>query len=474
MGEGGRVKADSRVLRAWLRALPLVSIAALCVAVSSPMAGATTSPVDRDRSIPASGDQLWVARYDNQYGLDTPEDMAVSPDGSRVYVTGIGPGDYATVAYDATTGSQLWLATYNGHSTDFAWAIAVSPDGARVFVTGQSGGDDTVAYDAATGAQLWTAPFTPGRNFVGYSIRVSPDGTRVFVSGYVLIGSGVNPDYATAAYDAASGSLLWSSLYGGLATGYDIGEAMAVSQDGTRIFVTGNSDGATSYDDFSTVAYDAATGSQLWVARLDTTGLDDQGWAIGVSPDGARVFVTGVGTTIATHSDYTTIAYDSGTGTALWQSRYRGTFTDSLDVPSALAVSANGTLVFVTGQSGDDYATVAIRAATGRPLWAARLDGTLHAVDGATSLALASDGTHIYVTGYLDQADTLENYGTVAYSAGTGTQLWLATYDGTGEYGPVRAACCVRAGPDGTRVFVTGREDLDQTGSGYTTIAYQA
>jgi hypothetical protein len=45
--------------------------------------------------------------------------LGVSPDGTTVFVSGTSIGrdgsfDYATVAYDASTGHGLWLARYNG------------------------------------------------------------------------------------------------------------------------------------------------------------------------------------------------------------------------------------------------------------------------------------------------------------------------------------------------------------------------
>jgi hypothetical protein len=64
-----------------------------------------------------------------------------------VFVTGYthdsGTGyDYVTLAYDASTGSKLWSAQYNGpgNGSDAAYALAVSPDGSRLFVTGTSMG----------------------------------------------------------------------------------------------------------------------------------------------------------------------------------------------------------------------------------------------------------------------------------------------------------------------------------------------
>ena len=77
--------------------------------------------------------------------------VAVSPDGTMVYVTGSGYSgggeDYATVAYRAATGRQQWVSRYNGPANnDSACCVAVSPDGTTVFVTGWSEGRTSYGY----------------------------------------------------------------------------------------------------------------------------------------------------------------------------------------------------------------------------------------------------------------------------------------------------------------------------------------
>ena len=76
--------------------------------------------------------------------------MALSPDGSRVFVTGKSDGgrttsdDYATVAYSAASGKRLGVSRYNDPANGAACRVAVSPAGTTVFVTGS-------AYDSTTG-----------------------------------------------------------------------------------------------------------------------------------------------------------------------------------------------------------------------------------------------------------------------------------------------------------------------------------
>jgi WD40 repeat protein len=208
-----------------------------------------------------------VKRYNGPgNGADEALALEVSPDGSGVFVTGRSTGsgqitgssnyDYATAAYDASTGAELWVKRYNGpgNSTDIANALRVGPDGSKLFVTGQSVGSTgedyaTVAYDASTGATVWVKRYTrPGLDYAN-SLGASPDGSMVFVTGQ----SGY--DYATVAYDASTGVTLWSRRF--TRPGTDFANALGVSPDGSEVFVTGASEGSTSGLDYATVAYAA-------------------------------------------------------------------------------------------------------------------------------------------------------------------------------------------------------------------------
>jgi WD40 repeat protein len=397
---------------------------------------------------------LWETRYDG--GTDNGdggEALAVSPDGSKVFVTGWSVGaDYATIAYDPSTGAELWVARYNGPAgAGSATSIAVSLDGSRVFVAGRSIGeafyDDyaTVAYDAATGAELWVARYNgPGNKYdFVYAVGVSSDGSKVFVTGSSDGGS-TGWDYATVAYDASTGAQLWLARYNGPGNGFDTAYALSVSPDGTEIVITGEADSgleATGWD-YATVAYDASTGAQLWLAIYDGGAIPtgpDEARAIVMSTDGSQVLVTGMAGDRQGGGFYGTIAYDASTGGQLWVSKYTGPGDSS--AATALQLSPNGSSLFVTGYSAGstgllDYATVAYDSATGTLLWAARYTGPGTGGDPVqtrSALGVSPDGSMVFITGSNHGQGTYSDYATLGYDAGTGAERWVGRYDGPGS-----------------------------------------
>ena len=168
-------------------------------------------------------------------------------------------------------------------------------------------------------------------------------------------GTRSGPDYATVAYSAATGARLWVARYNGPANGNDAASSVAVSPGGSRVFVTGASQGTRSGPDYATVAYSAATGARLWVARYNgPANGDDAARSVAVSPSGSAVYVTG-----SSYPGSTTLAYRAATGTQLWLARHNDMLL------AAVAVSPGGSRIYVTGLTGPfryDYATVAYRA----------------------------------------------------------------------------------------------------------------
>jgi DNA-binding beta-propeller fold protein YncE len=370
----------------------------------------------------ATGARIWVARYYVPGGSSDAASLAVSPDGSTVFVTGgagatSGAGGYVTMAYNAATGATLWVRRYDPPGDDgAAHAVVVSPDGSRVFVTGGIGAESTdltnfvtVAYDAATGTSLWVQHYVGPGDAGGGAVAagMSPDGSILFVAGVADYSDG-QTQFATLAYATATGALQWVAPYNVFGTA----DSIAVSPDGARVYVTGSD---------RTAAYDAATGASVWVADYGNGRRAGLATSVAVSPDGAAVFVTGSSITGKVDMGaYATVAYDAATGTTLWTQLYPGRSGSTRG--ASVAVSPDGTKVFVTG--GDEtaagntsYATLAYNVSTGTRLWARKYSGPLSAPDSeAASVQVSPDGSKVFVTGFSVGLNDTEDYATVAYS----------------------------------------------------------
>jgi putative pyrroloquinoline-quinone binding quinoprotein len=415
----------------------------------------------------AGGDLLWEARY-GRPPTQRGRAMVVSPDGSRVYVAGtvytagfeiIG---YGTGAFDANTGARIWGAREGVHFEVSLNAIAVSPDGSKVFVTGHIRSNTsnpdwgTVAYDAATGNRLWRKTYDgPAFSYdKATAVAVSPDGSAVFVTGDSWDNT-TGADYTTLAYRATDGATLWEARYDN-AQGPD--RALAVAVAGSRVLVTGDAwTGSNSVG--ATLAYDAASGTELW---QESTALGT-GSAITVNPSDSTVFVTG----------YSQVAaYAISDGMVLWSK----TSSDVLDTFRSIVVSPDGSRVYVAGSRVSptlwDYVTVAYGAANGTQFWVSTYSGPGNDNDTGIAAAIRPDGSEVYVTGYSRGPNSGLDYATIAYKSSTGSQAWEARYNGPGNADD--AANAIAASPDGSKVFVVGTSIGATTGMDLVAVAYEA
>jgi hypothetical protein len=235
-----------------------------------------------------AGEVAWISRFDGG-GYDDAFGMDMSADDSTVVVAGASEGtdgvyNYLTTAYDVSSGERSWVARYMppesiaGTEQAVGTAVALSPDGTRAFVTGISSGTEpslgygfaTVAYDVATGQQAWATPFHPAATSygVGSSIAVSPNGRRVYTTGPSFAGYFVMEGaYETVAHDAATGDQLWAARYERVVD--DVADLLPYpsfvvpARDGKQVFVTGTyvnylaGDGTQSFSDYWTMAYEA-------------------------------------------------------------------------------------------------------------------------------------------------------------------------------------------------------------------------
>lgn len=416
-----------------------------------------------------AGDEEWAARYDGERGQfgtskDSGEELLLHPEGKRVYMNGtsappVAGGlvtDILTAAYDPDSGEELWSVQWDGSEggSDEPGGFGMSPDGDTLYIAGTSGGDAVLmALNGATGEELWQVRQDgPGAaSDVLKDIVVSPDGSTLYVTGYSNMG-GTQLDYATAAYDAATGAQRWLSYYDDEVEGTDDARAIAVSADGGTVVITGQSAGeGTGLTDWGTVAYDAATGKQIWdVLHNGSQGRIDVADSVAIVGD--TVIVAGAVSNLNAQTDWHTVGYDLATGEQRWVSEYGGSGTD---VPRAVAPTPDASTVVVTGNvdgTNMDYATIAYDVATGEELWVSVHNGTANGLDIAWDVTVTEDGTRAVVTGESTDTATRSDYFTIAYDLENGEKVWSAAYDAT-------------AAPDGAsavavdarkRVFVTG------------------
>jgi YVTN family beta-propeller protein len=240
-----------------------------------------------------------------------PEGVAVTPDGTHVYVTNFSD---STVSVIATARNTVTATVAVGSGPE---GVAVTPDGTHVYVTNFS--DSTVSV-IATSTNTVTATVTTWSGPEG--VAVTPDGTHVYVASSIAfyvseIATATNADMAN------------------IAVGQPIG--VAVTPDGTHVYVTNSLYGNT----VSVIA----TATNTVTA---TVAGESYPYGAAVSPDGTRVYITNNSnntvSVIATATNTVTAAFPVGPN------------------PEGVAVSPDGTLVYVTNNGGG---TVSVIATTG-------------------------------------------------------------------------------------------------------------
>lgn len=423
-----------------------------------------------------TGEQSWLSTYDGPRELpnespDLARDIAIDNQGG-VIVTGESYADYGTVRYDATTGEQVWAQIYNVRENlnEFAIAVAVDAEG-NSYVTGIRkvgfGWVVTVKY-TPSGEELWVAQFSFDRTS---GIAVDNQG-GVYVTGVYFNLDNFSYDYATIRYDAATGEQSWISFYNGPAINFaDHVRAIAADSAG-GVYVTGSSYNEDFTTDYATVRYEAATGEQTWASRYsgpEGTSMDSAA-AITIDEQGG-VYVTGVSAIDSTNTAFATVRYEASTGEENWASRYDK--AGSADVATAITTDNAGG-IYVTGYSGSadggfDFTSVRYNAATGAESWVSNYSGQNSSDDRAIAIAADTAGG-VYVTGTSIAGNT-SDYATLRYDAATGEECWVSRYDGSTSSRDSAAAIAV---DNAGGVYVTGVSyDANQQGD-FATVRYDA
>jgi hypothetical protein len=290
------------------------------------------------------------------------------------------------------------------------------------------------------------------------------DSGNVYVTGNSN-GSGTYDDYATIKY-LPNGDTAWVRRYDGLGLQLDFALALAIDGSG-NVYVTGESQSAApDYDyDYLTIKY-LANGDTAWARRYDGW-LNDSDGADAIAVDGyGNVYVTGSSRECRGDGDLATVKYFPDGSTA-WVQRYDGPGKGN-DGGHAVAVDGYGD-IYVTGMStgwGTDYDYLTLKYCSDGGAWRT-YDGPAGSYDQGRALAVDGSG-NVYVTGYSIGSGTDYDYATIKYLP-NGDTAWVRRYNGPGNgWDEARAIAADNSG----NVYVSGSSEGSGTGRDYATIKY--
>jgi Tol biopolymer transport system component len=414
----------------------------------------------------------WAARFNAGFKEDdVPFAMTRSPDGSKVFSAGntfnsIGkPVAGLITAYDSD-GTEAWTKRVDIHSPTILNAIAISPDGSTLYVAGSSFLSLFVAaYDADNGAVLFTRSYDFGSRAIAWALVVSPDGTKAYVAGTDYNASGYPAESLTLALNAPSLTSIWQQT---ISKGDPTEGAIALNASGSTLFWAGVHYGTPVSDytqwDYLTTAYRTSDGNLNWSQAYDSSVSDeDVPGALGVSPDGSKVFVTGFSYGGSSRFDQATVAYGAASGTQAWVNRWDSP-NHGWDWGDTLAVSPDGSTVYTGGARSRtvsskltyDGLTTSIAAGNGALNWANMYNGPgdytkTDSGDQINDVQVAPDSSRVYATG--NSFRTLESFDMTSLAFDqAGNRVWLARYDaGSADYGYDAVLS-----PDGSTLFATG------------------
>ena len=258
-----------------------------------------------------SSKTVYTNKSDNIDGLQGPADIALSPDGKHLYVTGNKANALVVFSRDVNSGLLTFLEVHKNGINNVdglaeAQQIAVSPDGNFVYVTGSASNALAVfSYLPSTGGLNFVRTYKDGDNTAtvdglthALAIAMSPKGDLLYVTGRNTTGQAT---LAVFRRDSSTGLLDFASVQ-------TIGEQnlpavdeslmVTISPDGTNIYTTSRLNSA-----FDLFRRNPMTGALALVERhtqgdsagmATLSGLDTIGGLV-ITADGANVYSTGGG-----------------------------------------------------------------------------------------------------------------------------------------------------------------------------------
>ncbi len=295
----------------------------------------------------ANGLLAWAITYNT--GLETERAYAVATDtAGNVLVTGSetksGEAENLFVTKYSTAGALVWSKSYNSpaNNTDIGYGIAVDAAGAVYVAGAENRPDRNQDYDAwirkydANGEVKWPVinySGAPGVPDYAYAVAVDKAG-GVYATG--AAGAGAVQDLWLRKFNAADGTIAWTTTYNGAANLADEGRGLAVDAAG-NVYVIGSES--------------VSAGLNILLRKYDTSGLLvwTTGWDGSSNADdyGHGVAVDAAGNVYAAGRTFTSALGEGSNG---WTAKYSqpppDAFADTgqTEVPVTIEVPGVGTV----------------------------------------------------------------------------------------------------------------------------------
>jgi WD40 repeat protein len=305
------------------------------------------------------------------------------------------------------------IATFNGHlggfSSPVVSALALSPDGSRLYVGGtfdtvnSVSTGDLVALNPTTGARI--AAFAPNCDSSVLALAVSSDNSAVYAGGDFGSLGGQSQSYLGAVRSSDG-----QALPGFVASVPAPVNALALDSAGGRLYAGGGSSPLFGLADGFLAGVSPATGAPLAGFGAAPDHVVD---TLMLSPDAQTLYVGGAFTNLSGQPDLGVGAVNAATGAPQpgFAPRSNGAaFTFSI-APDGSALYAGGTFTSIGGQRVSHLA--ALNPSTGSAL---PFDPEPN--DVVTSLARSADGTQLYAGGAFRGFDLVAQQGFAAFGPG--------------------------------------------------------
>ena len=415
------------------------------VYVSSELPDSALAVFARDR---ATGRLRFDRALYNPEGAEDvarPHGVAVSTDGANLYVAANAFSPSVTVLRRAASGTLTVLEVEPLGTMGIARLVAVSPDGRNVYV-GLDNLDAVVVFrrEPPSGYLTYLNTITDGsdgvRGIAGpRGMGVTADGNGLLVTGWAASG------LALFERQSPGGALEFRTALiegdGGI-TGLRRASALAVSPDGAFVYAAAaEARGPTVF------ARDAATGGLQAVGVADGAESFYAWRGLALTPDATTLYgVTDVGWLVA-------MARDAGSGglRVIDSAQDDRDGVDGLDGAYAVAVSPDQRHVYAGGREAalaifgrDDSGAVAFQQA----VEGAGLQSTVAAI------AISGDGAYLYAAGY--ERDAVS----VFARAGDGSLTFVQELrGGFGGIDGLRGASALTLSPDEAFLYVAASGD---------------